>query len=73
MGYQGTPRFLNSTKNSLSVLNSPKKKTLTVLHDSLEHKPWRAISEIREHCQSLLFQGASDRFIPIFYTQSSLE
>lgn len=74
MGYQGTlPVFSTIQKYCLSVLNSPEKKTLTVLHDSPKHKPWCAISEIREHCQSLLRQGASDRLTFIFYTQSSLE
>lgn len=63
--------FATLQKHCLSVLNSPEKRTLTVLYHSLEQKPWCAIPEIREHCQSLLRQSASDRFI--FYTRSSLE
>lgn len=74
MGYPGTlPLFSTTQEHCLSVLNSPDKKTLTVLHDSLEHKPWCAISEVREQCQSLLRQGAPDSLTLIFCTQSSLE
>lgn len=74
MGHEGTPSvFLTFQNHCFPVLNSPEKKTLTVLHDSLEHKPWCAISEIREHSQSLLCQGAPDRFTLLFYTRSSLE
>lgn len=51
----------------------PKKKTLTVLDDFLEHNPWCAISEIREHYQSLLRRGTSDRFTLVFHTECSLE